>query len=96
MTVSELEYGARLSGQYDTEMAAVRKCLTPFDLYDYDSTSSPEHYGRLRYDLQSRGVTIGGMDLLIAAHALALGATLVSNNLAHFSRVPNLSTANWL
>jgi tRNA(fMet)-specific endonuclease VapC len=40
-------------------------------------------------------VTIGSMDLLIAAHALALDATLVSNNLAHFSRVTGLKTANW-
>lgn len=36
------------------------------------------------------------MDLLIAAQALALDATLVSNNLSHFNRVPNLKTANWL
>jgi tRNA(fMet)-specific endonuclease VapC len=36
------------------------------------------------------------MDLLMAAHALALDATLVSNNVAHFSRVEGLKTANWL
>ena len=36
------------------------------------------------------------MDLLIAAHALALGATLVSNHLAHFSRVKGLEIVNWL
>jgi tRNA(fMet)-specific endonuclease VapC len=36
------------------------------------------------------------MDLLIAAHALALDATLMNNNLDHFSRVADLKTANWL
>ena len=96
LTVSELEFGARNCGQYDTEIAAVRKVLMPFDIYDYDSVSCPAHYGRVRHELETKGVTIGSMDLLIAAHALALDATLVSNNLAHFSRVTGLRTANWL
>ena len=96
VTVSELEFGARNSDQYETEIAAVRKLLVPFDIYDYDSVSCPSHYGRIRHELETQGVTIGSMDLLIAAHALALDATLVSNNLAHFSRVVGLRTSNWL
>jgi tRNA(fMet)-specific endonuclease VapC len=96
VTVSELEYGAQSSGEYDTQIAAVRKVLMPFDIYDYDSVSCPAHYGRIRHELETKGLTIGSMDLLIAAHALALDATLVSNNLAHFSRVAGLKTANWL
>jgi tRNA(fMet)-specific endonuclease VapC len=96
VTVSELEFGARNSGQYDVEIAAVRKLLTPFDVYDYDAVHCPRHYGRIRHELEAKGVTIGAMDLLIAAHALALDATLVSNNVAHFSRVAGLKTANWL
>ena len=95
-SISELEFGARLSADYESEMAAVRKVLTPFDTYDYDAVSCPPHYGRIRHDLASKGVTIDSMDLLIAAHALALDATLVSNNLAHFARVAGLKTANWL
>jgi tRNA(fMet)-specific endonuclease VapC len=96
ITVSELEFGAQNSGHYETEMAAVHKLLAPFDLYHYDWIWCPAQYGRIRYELESTGVTIGSMDLLIAAHALALEATIVSNNLAHFSRVPGLTTANWL
>jgi tRNA(fMet)-specific endonuclease VapC len=95
VTVSELEFGARSSGHYDTEMVAVRKLMTPFDIYDYDSVSCPHHYGRIRHELESRGTIIGAMDLLIAAHSLALSATLVSNNVAHFSRVSGLTTVNW-
>ena len=91
VTVSELEFGARGSGQYDTEIQAVRKVLTPFDIYDYDCVSCPHHYGRIRHDLETRGATIGTMDMLIAAHTLALAATLVSNNLEHFSRVKGLT-----
>ncbi len=96
LTVSELEFGARLSADYEAEMAAVRKALTPFDLHDYDAIACPSHYGRIRHELETEGVTIGSLDLLIAAHALALDATLVSNNLAHFSRVRGLKTVNWL
>jgi tRNA(fMet)-specific endonuclease VapC len=95
-TVSELEYGARSSKDYDTEIAAVRKILAPFEIYDYDGVDCPAHYGRIRHELESKGVPIGAMDLLIAAHALALDALLVSNNLAHFTRVTGLKTANWL
>jgi tRNA(fMet)-specific endonuclease VapC len=96
VTVSELEFGARNGGQYESEIAAVHKLLTPFDIYDYDSDGCPRHYGRIRHDLETKGVTIGSMDLLIAAHAVALDATLVSNNLAHFSRVAGLKTVNWV
>jgi tRNA(fMet)-specific endonuclease VapC len=96
ITVSELEFGARNSGDYDAEISAVYKVLTPFDIYDYDCLTCPSHYGTIRHELESSGLDIGSMDLLIAAHAFALDATLVSNNLAHFSRVPGLKTANWL
>jgi tRNA(fMet)-specific endonuclease VapC len=96
VTVSELEFGARHSGDYPSEIAAVRKVLTPLDLFDYDAVACPPHYGRVRYEVESARMTIGAMDLLIAAHALALGATLVSNKLAHFGRVRALTTANWL
>ena len=95
ITISELEYGAHHSGDYNSEIAAVQKILTPFDIYDYDAVACPRHYGRIRHELEAKGITIGSMDLLIAAHALALDATLVTNNLAHFARVKDLKTANW-
>ena len=96
VTISELEFGARNSGDYGTEITSVRKLLTPFDIYDYDCVSCPHHYGRIRHELETRGATIGAMDLLIAAHSLALAATLVSNNLGHFSRVQGLTAVSWL
>jgi tRNA(fMet)-specific endonuclease VapC len=96
ITVSELEFGARSSRDYDEEIAAVRKLFVPFDLYDYDAVSCPARYGHIRQELEAQGATIGSMDLLIAAHALALDATVVTNNQAHFSRVSGLRVANWL
>jgi tRNA(fMet)-specific endonuclease VapC len=96
VTVSELEFGARHGDRYEDEISAVRKILAPFDIHDYDALASPVHCGRIRHELDSAGQTIGSMDLLIAAHALALDATLVTNNEAHFNRVSNLKVVNWL
>jgi len=52
-------------------------------------------YARVRAHLESIGKPIGAHDLFIAAHALTLGATLVTNNLTEFSRVPRLRVENW-
>jgi tRNA(fMet)-specific endonuclease VapC len=96
ITVSELEFGAYNSGDYESEITAVHDVLTPFDVYSYDAVVCPHQYGRIRHELESKGAAIGAMDLLIAAHALALDATIVSNNRSHFSRVAGLKTVNWL
>jgi tRNA(fMet)-specific endonuclease VapC len=53
------------------------------------------HYGRIRAELEGKGSLISAYDLLIAAHALALGLTLVTNNAREFRRVPELKIENW-
>ena len=53
-------------------------------------------YADIRADLKIKGTPIGNMDMLIAAHALSLNATLVTNNLREFGRVTNLKLENWL
>jgi tRNA(fMet)-specific endonuclease VapC len=95
ITVSELEFGAQKSGRYKDEMAAVAKILAPFEIYDFSAVSCAPHYGRIRHELEQLGEMIGAMDLLIAAQALGLDATLVTNNLAHFQRVPGLKVTDW-
>jgi tRNA(fMet)-specific endonuclease VapC len=69
--------------------------LTPFDVFVYDGATCPAHFGRVRHKLEQAGRAIGAMDLLIAAHALAITATLVTNNLAHFQRISGLSVMRW-
>lgn len=54
-----------------------------------------KHYGEIRADLERAGLPIGNNDLWIAAHARALGVTLVSNDTREFDRVAGLSVANW-
>jgi tRNA(fMet)-specific endonuclease VapC len=95
VTVAELEYGAHRSGDYEKEITAVRKTLMPFVCYEFDANACAEKYGEIRHTLEVAGKTIGAMDLLIAGHALALQATLVTNDTAHFSRVPGLKCATW-
>jgi tRNA(fMet)-specific endonuclease VapC len=53
-------------------------------------------YGRVRAHLKKEGTPIGNNDLFIAAHALSLGATLVTNNQREFNRVPELVVENWV
>lgn len=56
---------------------------------------SPRHYARIRAELERAGTPIGANDLWIAAHSLASGLVLVSNNLREFGRVSGLQTENW-
>ena len=53
-------------------------------------------YGELRADREGRGQPIGSLDTIIAAHALSLGATLVTNNTREFAKVKGLSLQNWV
>lgn len=55
-----------------------------------------EHYADIRNTLERAGTPIGPNDLLIAAHARALGLTLVTDNMREFSHVPGLQVENWL
>jgi tRNA(fMet)-specific endonuclease VapC len=54
------------------------------------------HYGRIRAELEKAGTPIGGNDLLIAAHALAVDGVLVTDNIREFKRIEGLQVENWL
>jgi tRNA(fMet)-specific endonuclease VapC len=95
ITVAELEFGAWNSGDYERELDATRRAITPFPLVPFDADDCAAHYGVIRHKLESSGKPIGSLDMLIAAHALALGATLVTNDTAEFARVPGLRCENW-
>ena len=94
ITVAELRYGADRKGSrklhrlIDTFAAAVE--VAPFD------ASAAAEFGRIATLMTERGTPIGDFDVLIAAHAVSLRRTLVTNNTRHFSRVPGLSVENWV
>jgi len=66
-----------------------------FEIYEFGSKEA-RTAGVVRAKLASKGYTIGAYDLLIGSHALSLGATLVTNNVAEFKRIEGLRVENWI
>ncbi|MGH9389209.1 MAG: PIN domain-containing protein [Vicinamibacteria bacterium] len=73
---------------------AVEAFLEGIDVLPLTSDSA-RHYARIRADLEARGTPIGPLDLMIASHALALRATLVTTDLSEFRRVAGLRSEDW-
>ncbi|MBE9062447.1 type II toxin-antitoxin system VapC family toxin [cf. Phormidesmis sp. LEGE 11477] len=94
ITVAELEYGICKSQQQEKNRSALIQFLIPLEIVEFDQAAATI-YGVIRSNLESRGLVIGAMDMLIAAHALSCGVTLVSNNMREFSRITDLSLENW-
>lgn len=95
ITLAELEHGISKSAHAERNRAVLQKFLTPFEIECFDDQAA-FHYGDIRSHLERSGKIIGSNDLLIAAHARSMNATLVTNNVAEFSRVPHLKVVNWL
>lgn len=94
ITGAELSFGVAKSGSAKNQ-AALDKFLAPLEVLPFDEPAM-RRYGGLRTELERQGRPIGALDTLIAAHALALGATLVTNNLREFERVAGLGLENWV
>jgi len=95
ITASELQYGAAKSTKAKENMAALDEFASRFEMLDYPVEAAGS-YGSIRTDLERSGKIIGNNDLLIAAHALAIGAALVTANLKEFERVRGLKVLDWL
>ena len=94
ITVAELDYGVAASKKQSHNAKRLDRFLLDFEVIDFNRTSAAA-YGSIRSNLQAKGMPIGPMDFLIAAHALALNAILVTNNTREFERVPNLHVEDW-
>lgn len=75
--------------------AALDEFILPLEIFPYDEQVTVI-YGNIRADLEKRGQPIGSMDMLIAAHAISLNATLVTNNTREFKRVHGLNITDWI
>lgn len=95
ITVSELYYGAYKSQYVEKNLLALEHFLKPFDIVEYDLKASIE-YGKIRASLEKSGQIIGGLDMLIAAHAKSLNMALVTNNKKEFERIDGLILDNWV
>ena len=95
ITLAELEYGAEKSAQPRRNREALKQFILPLEVAAFDAEATTA-YGRARTALERRGTPIGAMDLLIAAHAISLGVTLITNNKREFARVPGRRIQNWV
>lgn len=95
IVLAELELGISLSSRKAENRAALQAFLHYFPVLDWPANAAAL-YGEVRAELQKAGNEIGAMDLLIATHALALKATVITDNEKDFRRVRKLKVENWL
>ena len=95
VTSAELRYGVMKSSAIDRNTAALDDFLLPLEIADFGASAAGS-YGRVRAGLEKAGTGIGPLDAQIGAHALSLGAILVTNNVREFRRIPGLKIENWI
>lgn len=94
ITLAELEYGVAKSSQPESNRRALSEFLLPLEIAPFDENTAAV-YGAVRTVLERRGTPVGSLDVLIGAHALCLGVTLVTNNVREFERIPKLRVVDW-
>ena len=95
IVLSELLHGAAKSARPEHNRAEVERFAARLEVLAFDE-SAAHHAADIRASLERRGQPIGGYDLLIAGHARSRGLTVVTGNLAEFSRVDGLRSEDWL
>lgn len=95
ITYAELLHGVEKSKAKEKNRIALTMFLSEIQIVSFDVLAA-QSYGMIKADLQKKGLPIGPMDTLIAAHAQSLGLTLVTNNIREFSRVENLALEDWV
>jgi tRNA(fMet)-specific endonuclease VapC len=93
IVAAELRFGARKLASPRFQ-AAIESWLSGFDVRDWP-VQATHHYASTRVALERSGQPIGGMDLMIAAHALAEDSVVITNNAREFLRVPGLAVEEW-
>jgi tRNA(fMet)-specific endonuclease VapC len=93
ITLAELRFGAETKKSQKLR-TAIRGFVKDITVLPIDEAAA-ERFARVAADLAGSGTPIGVLDTLVAAQALSLGLTVVTNNTRHFRRVPGLSVENW-
>jgi tRNA(fMet)-specific endonuclease VapC len=94
IVVAELRYGADHSARRRTNHARIDALIDELEALDFDLEAASA-YGKVRAQLETRGTRIGPNDMLIAAHALSRGLTVVTDDTAEFRSVKGLEVENW-
>ena len=96
VTFAKLTYGVQASAAAKRKQNQVILDSLALHLAVLDwPQSAAKHYAEIRADLKKRGALLGAADLMIAAHARAMGAIIVTNNVKDFGRVKGLEVENW-
>jgi tRNA(fMet)-specific endonuclease VapC len=95
ITRAELRYGVALKPEATRLARVVEAFLHATTTMPWDEAAADAH-GKLRAQLRRSGTPIGDFDEMIAGHALALGAVLITDNVKHFRQVKGLSIENWI
>lgn len=97
MTFAELSYGIQASAapRRRQNQAVLDRLAQHVAVLDWPQDAAP-HYADIRADLKRRGAQLGAADLMIAAHARAIDATVVTHNTKDFGRVRGLRVENWM
>jgi len=94
ITLAELRYGVSKSRHIERNRQALDEFILPLEIEDFNEKAAAE-YGTIRANLEKAGKPIGSMDMLIGAHALSHGATLVTNNTKEFKQITSLKVVDW-
>jgi tRNA(fMet)-specific endonuclease VapC len=95
ITLAELECGVHKSSNPAKNAKLLIEVCSVLDILPFDNNAATA-YGIVRSQLESKGMSIGPLDNLIAAHALSLDITLVTHNMKEFKRIKGLSLENWI
>ena len=95
ITYAELRYGIAHSAHMEHNAKELDAFQRDLDILPFDENAGA-HYGEIRHALTQRGQPMGANDLLIAAHARSLEATVVTNDERAFRHVPDLRVENWV
>lgn len=94
VVVAELMHGAYKSKISEKTLQETEDFISDFEIVPFDE-SAARTYGRIKADLERKGLVIGPNDFLIAATALSRRAILVTNNTEEFSRIEGLRLSDW-
>ena len=95
ITLAELEFGVAKSQHQEKNQAALDEFVLPLEIANFNRETASV-YGRVRAMLENKETPIGSLDMMIGAHALALGVALATNNKREFSRMKGLTVVDWL
>jgi tRNA(fMet)-specific endonuclease VapC len=95
VTLAELEYGAAKSSKQNANAEALSEFCAPLEIAEFGEKAA-RSYGEVRAGLEKAGTPIGSTDMMIGAHAVSLGVTLVTHNTREFSRIKGLKLADWV